>query len=215
MRLTVILTVLFGILLIGCGQAPSPAPQPQPAQPSWEKPAPPAREIPPARDMPKEAAQPVYPSHIPEWFINAPAEDDAYVYATGTAESRQMAIAIDKAKMGAIRELSEGVQANVQSMVKMFAQEAGMDGNTQVTEFYQSTSQTVANNTLQGLTPLKKYPYRKSDGGYTAYVLMGLKKDTIGAAVVKAVQNEEALYSEFKASQAFKEMEGKMATIPE
>jgi len=192
----VLLIGLMGImLLVSCGgPKPMPAPMDMPPQPN--------------------AAAPQTPIDVPDWFANAPEEDDTYIYATGIGESRQMNLAIDKGKQAATLELSQRVSANVQSMVKNFAQEAGMGGETQIVEFYQSASQTITNNQLNGLTPLKKYPYMKSGGGYIAYVLMGLKKDAVENEVVSMIQNEEALYSEFKASQAFKELEGKIATAP-
>ncbi len=167
-------------------------------------------------DMPsqRDAARPATPIDVPDWFANAPEEDDTYIYATGIGESRQMKIALDKAGQAAALELSQRLSANVQSMVKNFTQEAGMDENTQIVEFYQSASQTITNNQMTGLTPLKKYPYMKPGGSYIAYVLYGLKKDAVNNEVVNLIQNEEALYSEFKASQAFKEMEAKIADTP-
>jgi len=122
-------------------------------------------------------------------------------------ESRQMVVAIDKAKQAGKVELSERLSANVKSQVKSFTQEAGMSENTQIVEFYQSTSKTVTDNTLNGVTVLKKYPYEKKGGTWIAYVQLGLKKDAVSTAVVNVIKNEEALYAEFKASQAFQELE--------
>lgn len=164
---------------------------------------------PEATDMPdrKSATNPKGPSDLPDWYINTPEEDDTYIYAVGMGESRKMDLAIDKAKQAGKVELSERISANVQSQVKSFTQEAGMTENTQIMEFYQSTSKTVTNNTLNGVSVLKRYPYKKSGGTWLAYVQMGLKKDAVNTEVVNLIQNEEALYTEFKASQAFKELE--------
>jgi len=63
---------------------------------------------------------------------------------------------------------------------------------------------------LNGVTVLKRYPYEKSGGSWIAYVQLGLKKDAVSTAVVNVIKNEEALYAEFKASQAFKELEAAM-----
>ena len=160
-------------------------------------------------DMPsqKDGKNPKGPSDLPDWYINTPEEDDMYIYAVGTGESRKMNLAIDKAKQAGKVELSERISANVTSQVKNFSQEAGMDENTQVIEFYQSTSKSVTDNTLNGVSVLKRYPYQKSGGTWIAYVQMGLKKDAVSTAVVNVIQNEEALYAEFKASQAFQELE--------
>ncbi|MBT3228048.1 MAG: LPP20 family lipoprotein [Candidatus Marinimicrobia bacterium] len=158
-------------------------------------------------DMPKDANNPKGPTDLPDWFTNPPEEDDMYIYAVGMGESRKMDLAIDKAKQAGKVELSERISANVKSQVKSFTQEAGMTENTQIVEFYQSTSKTVTDNTLNGVTVLKRYPYEKTGGTWIAYVQLGLKKDAVSTAVVNVIKNEEALYAEFKASQAFKELE--------
>ena len=82
--------------------------------------------------------------------------------------------------------------------------------STQIVEFYKQGTEVVTNNRLNGLTPLEKTPVMKPDGSWVAYVLMGLKKDAVSTEVVNLIQNEEALYSEFKASQTFQELESKL-----
>lgn len=163
-------------------------------------------------DMPSDANNPKGPTDLPDWFISPPEEDDTFIYAAGMGESRKMELAMDKAKQAGKVELSERIAATVQSQVKNFTQEAGMTENTQIVEFYQSTSKTVTNNTLNGVTVIKRYPYEKKGGTWVAYVLLGLKKDAIDTAVVNVIKNEEALYAEFKASQAFKELEATVGT---
>ncbi len=178
--------VLTALVMVNCSSKPSPAP---------------------VIDAPKNAKNPTGPADLPGWFINSPEEDDTFIYAVGTGESRKMDLAIDKAKQAGKVELSERISANVQSQVKSFTQEAGMSENTQIMEFYQSTSKTVTNNTLNGITVLKRYPYQKSGGTWLAYVQIGLRKDAVNTEVVNVIQNEEALYTEFKASQAFQALE--------
>ena len=158
-------------------------------------------------DMPSNGNNPKGPVDLPDWFINSPEEDDMYIYAVGMGESRKMDLAMDKAKQAGKVELSERISASVQSQVKSFTQEAGMGDDIQIVEFYQSTSKTVTDNTLNGVTVLKRYPYEKAGGTWIAYVQLGLKKDAVSTAVVNVIKNEEALYSEFKASQAFQELE--------
>ncbi len=160
-------------------------------------------------DMPgrKQAVNPQTPMDVPEWFANVPEEDDTYIYAVGVGDSRQMNIAINKAKQEAMVQLSQRVKAKVKSMVRQMTQEAGMDENTQVVDFYQQASTTITNNTFSGITVIKQYPYQKSGGGYRVYMLIGLKKDAFNKSLANAIQNEAALYSEWKATQAFKELE--------
>jgi len=182
--------------VVSCGSKPSPAPGPV--------------------DMPSQpkAANPVTPTDLPDWYINTPEEDDTYIYGTGDATSRKMNIAISKATQSAQTMISTRIQATVQSQVKNFSQEAGMDENTQVVEFYQEASKTVTNNTMSGLQVLKKYPYMMPGGSYHAYVLVGLKKDAVNKALVNQIKDDKALYAEFKASQAFKDLDAVTSGTP-
>ena len=183
------------ILLIGCGGSSAPQPTPM--------------------DMPPQsrAAAPQIPTDVPEWFMMTPEEDDEYLYATGQADSRKMNIAIQKASQQARMNLGQQISSKTQSLIENMAQESGMGSNTQVTEFYSEASKSVSNETLSGAKVLKKYPYRTPSGGYTAYVLLGMKKNAYDNAAAKKItsmvnqNSEEAMYAEFKKTQAFSRLE--------
>ena len=152
-------------------------------------------------------AAPEVPADVPTWFMDTPSEDDTYYYATAVADMRSMQNAINRATQDGQRQLSEAIKVQVQSMVKNYTQEAGINETVDVIEFYESVSKSVSNNTMSGAKVLKKFPYMKSGGGYKAYVLVGLSKSAVQGEVVSSIQNEEAMYAQFKASQAFKELE--------
>ena len=92
-----------------------------------------------------------------------------------------------------------------------------LGSNTQITEFYSEASKSISNETLTGAKVLKKYPYRTCSGGYTAYVLMGMKKNAYNNAAAKKITSmvnenkEEAMYAEFKKTQAFSRLEAEVA----
>ena len=152
-------------------------------------------------------AVPEVPADVPTWFMDTPSEDDTYYYATAVADMRSMQNAINRATQDGQRQLSEAIKVQVQSMVKNYTQEAGINETVDVIEFYESVSKSVSNNTMSGAKVLKKFPYMKSSGGYKAYVLVGLSKSAVQGEVVSSIQNEESMYAQFKASQAFKELE--------
>ena len=183
-----ILTIIT-VLLIGCGgSANKPSPQ-------------------------GSAASPETPMDVPSWYANALPEDDTYLYSTGESTSRQMNVAVQKATQQARVNLGQQLTSAVQSMTESMVEEAGMEDNTQLTEFFAQTSKNVSNTTLSGSTVLKKYPYRMPNGKYRAYILMGLKKQVFNAAAAKEVTSlvnknkEEAMYANFKKTQAFERLE--------
>jgi len=175
------------VFVVSCGAPPTPKPVDMPSQ--------------------AQASNPQTPLDVPDWFMMTPEEDDEYIYATGEATSRKLSLAIQKASQQARMNLGQQISTKVQSLIESMTQEAGMDENTQITEFYSEAARSISNETLNGATVLKKYPYQTSSGGYRAYVLMGLKKNAFNNATVSAIKNEEAMFAEFKKTQVFQRME--------
>jgi hypothetical protein len=166
-------------------------------------------------DMPPQsrAAAPQTPIDVPNWFMMTPEEDDDYLYATGEATSRKMNIAIQKATQQGRMNMGQQVNAKVQSLIEDMNQESGMNENTQLTSFYSEASKSVSNETLSGCKVLKKYPYQIPSGGYRVYILMGLSKNAFDNSANKKIvsmvneNSEEAMYAEFKKTQAFSRLE--------
>ena len=155
-------------------------------------------------------ANPQIPTDVPDWYMETPS-DGEYVYVTGMGDGSNINIALGKAKSFAQQEMSEQISAEVQSMVKNYMQESGVDENQSSINFYESVSKTVSNNTMTGFEVLKKYPYSKPNGGYKVYILAGVKTGTVQGEVVSQIQNEESMYAEFKASQAFQALEAEVS----
>ena len=65
----------------------------------------------------------------------------------------------------------------------------------------------ISDNVLQGATP-DKY-FKAKDG--TVYVRVSYSKDGVEKAIFNAAKREEALYNEFKASQAFDRLDKKLS----
>jgi len=152
---------------------------------------------------------PQVPADVPDWYMETPS-DGEYVYVTGMGNGSNINIALGKAKAFAQQEMSEQISAEVQSMVKNYMQESGVDENQSSINFYESVSKTVSNNTMNGFEVLKKYPYAKPGGGYTLYVLAGVKTGTVQGEALSQIKNEESMYAEFKASQAFQALEAEV-----
>ena len=187
-KATIYLTATAMLLLAGCASAPAGTDYTKSTKP----------------------ATPEVPADVPDWYMETPS-DGEFIYVTGMGNGSNINVAIGKAKAFAQQEMSEQISAEVQSMVKNYMQESGVNENQNSINFYESTSKTVSNNTMTGFEVLKKYPYAKPSGGYTVYILAGVKTGTVQGEVVSQIQNEESMYAEFKASQAFQALEAEVA----
>ena len=143
-------------------------------------------------------------SDMPQWFLMVPTAEDAF-YGVGMAKKQNPSLAKKAATARARTEISSAVNTKVQSMIKDFMQESGVGETAQALEFTEQVTKQVTDNSLQGSNI--KEAYVAKDG--TIYILVEyslnqVKENALSAA--KSANREEALYNEFKASQAFEEL---------
>ena len=139
---------------------------------------------------------------IPDWFLNPPKAEDA-IYGVGSAKKASQSLAKSAADARAREEIARAIEVKVQTMFKNFQQESGIGENAQALEFVQNVSKQIANATLTGTQIEKRYAAK--DG--TIYTLMSYSMSEVKKQAKEKmktnIHNEEALYNEFKAKQAF------------
>ena len=143
-------------------------------------------------------------SDMPPWFLNPPTAEDA-LYGVGQAKKQNPSLAQKVATQRARDDISNQVKSNVKNEIRDWMQESGLGESAQALEFSENTTVAISDNVLQGATP-DKY-FRAKDG--TVYVRVSYSKDGVDKAILNAAKREEALYNEFKASQAFDRLDKK------
>lgn len=150
------------------------------------------------------------PSELPDWYLNPPIPEDGYV-GVGSARmssldsSRRMAVA------RAREDLAFQINAVVQSAITDYAQEAGVDDNTQVVSFVETVSRQLTDTKLSGARPVNVD--QSSDG--TVYAMVQLSQNEILNGAEEAFQrNEDAAFAEFKAQQALDRLQSEMQSTP-
>lgn len=148
-----------------------------------------------------EPAAPPPMDDLPDWVLAPPVADDAF-YGVGSYKSSNLSTARTAATASARAEIAAQVEVQVDSAVKQYAQEAGIDGNRQVIEFLETVSKQVASATLNGSKVVDTF--RDKDG--TVYVMVMYEKSALKEAAEKElfVRNEDAAFAEFKADEAMK-----------
>jgi len=140
----------------------------------------------------------------PEWWFT-PANSETHFYAFGQAKKQNPSLAQKVATQRARDDISNQVKSNVKNEIRDFMQESGLGENAQALEFSENTTIAISDNVLEGATS-DKY-FKAKDG--TIYIRVSYSKDTVNAKLVNTVKREEALYNEFKATQAFGRLESK------
>ena len=98
-------------------------------------------------------------------------------------------------------------------MLKDFMQESGIGETAQALEFTEVVTKQVASNVLKGSVITTNGTYFSKDGSVwvlVSYPLNSVRENSL--TVAKSAAREEALYNEFKASQAFKELDTSVAS---
>ena len=141
---------------------------------------------------------------VPEWWFNPPTSETHY-YAFGQAKKQNPSLAQKAATERARAEISDQIKKNISSEIRDWMRESGLGETAEALEFTENTIVSVSNNALEGASADK---YARMDDG-TVYVRVSYPKDRVSKQLVDTAKREEALYNEFKASQAFDRLEKK------
>lgn len=145
-------------------------------------------------------------SDTPEWWFN-PAVSETHFYAFGQAKKQNPSLAQKVAQQRARDDISNQVKSSVQNEIRDYMQESGLGETAQALEFSENTTVAISNNVLQGAAS-DKY-FKGKDG--TVYIRVSYSKEGVDKALLNAAKREEALYNEFKATQAFGRLEKKVS----
>lgn len=139
--------------------------------------------------------------NIPAWYLNPPV-DPAFVYATSSATSTDMQMAINKAEQDCRAEIARQVESKVSALTKKFDEEVG-GKDAQLLTSFTSASKTVASTSLSG-AKTKQRDVKQDGNTFRAYVLM---EYNVAQSMVSQMKKEEQLYTRFRATQTYKELE--------
>jgi hypothetical protein len=117
-----------------------------------------------------------------------------------------MQLAIDKAATDGRTEIARMVDVKIQGLQKKFEEETGLGKDAQLLSMFTSASKTVVSTSLSG-SRIAKQKISKEGGMFRAYVLIEYPVGAVNAALVDQIKKNEQMYTRFRASQAFDELE--------
>lgn len=155
--------------------------------------------------------------NMPDWYMSATSDEDYFV-ATGEAESRRRNLAITAATDRARVELAKQAEVHVENLFKDFQEQSGDVTDPVVLEQITNVSKTVTKRSLRGSNPVQKdvQAFEKPDGRdadqepdiwYRGFVMVELSRASVDAQAVTAIRTEDELYTRFRATEAYKELE--------
>jgi hypothetical protein len=139
---------------------------------------------------------------VPEWYTSPP-EDPNHVFVAQSATSQKMQVAVDKAMTSARGEMATNLETEVNEMNKSFTEEIGDEMRQQFVE----TQKTITSRVLRGTSAAKRKIIEEGNGTYRAFVLMDMPIGKAAKELMSKVEQNGEMYTRFRASQAFKEMQ--------
>jgi hypothetical protein len=143
----------------------------------------------------------------PDWWNTQP--NDAYICTYGQAEKVSETASMDAAKANALLEAAQFIETNVKGMIKNYEEEAGVK-DPQVLALSQKVVKAVSNARFSNIMPGKTETIiiNTPDGErYKTFMQLLVPKTEVNKNLKNQIRNEEALYNQFKASQAFQELD--------
>lgn len=143
----------------------------------------------------------------PTWWASQP--DPAYVCTYGQGTKASETSSMNTAKANALLEAAQYVEVLVEGMIKVYEEEAGVN-NPQLLALTESVIKAVSSARFSGTIPgtIETRIVQEQGGArYKTWTQVKIPKEQINKTLVNSIRNEEALYNQFKASQAFKELE--------
>lgn len=142
---------------------------------------------------------------IPDWYKN-PSSDEEHLTAVATATSRDMQMAVQKAKTTAQADLAQQLSTKLGNLTKQFQEETGEQEGSELLTQFTSATKTVTSETLVG-TKVDQQQILPEKDIYRVYVLMSLPIGKANQMLMEKLKADQALYTRFRSTQAFEELD--------
>ncbi|MFC1887896.1 hypothetical protein ACFLYK_03705 [Candidatus Cloacimonadota bacterium] len=151
-------------------------------------------------------------AYYPDWWL---IQDNAeYVQTYGMATKVSQTTSFDAAHANAMLQAAQYVENYVKGMVKNYEEEAGVT-DPQVLALTSKVVKEVSNAKFENAMVTKQETIITEEGRYQTFVRVSIPKDAVNKNTLNKIKNEEALYNQFKASQAFDELEKEIGNYDE
>ncbi|MEX1276522.1 MAG: hypothetical protein WEE20_11340, partial [Bacteroidota bacterium] len=151
--------------------------------------------------------------NIPDWYMNVP-NDPNFFYAPNTQVSQDLQLAVDKAVQGGRTEIGRQVEVKINGLQKRFTEETGTADNSQLLDMFTQAGKTIVSTALTG-SRVAKQTTLKDGNNWRAYVLVEYPIGAANQALMQQLKNNEQMYTRFRASQVYKELDDEVQKYEE
>lgn len=152
--------------------------------------------------------------HLPDWYLNPPQDNSEYLYTVGEAESQRRGTANDQARVSAQGAMAAKLETLVEGMQKLFEEEITSGEESNYREAWTNVTRTVTQQELRGGSIAQRdFIVNNDTGRYEAFILFQLPVGDAREQLENSLSAEEELYTRFRESEAFKEMDERLQEL--
>jgi len=151
--------------------------------------------------------------YSPKWYTQT--ENDIYIFANALGESVNQNVSNDQAEARAYSGIVLSQRAYVETRLHSYLGSAGVD-NELITQATNRVVTAIGNSNIIGSKIIERETkFYQDEKIYRTWVQLGIPKANILKELENRLQREEALYSEFKDSQATQLMQKEIRELEE
>ena len=150
--------------------------------------------------------------NLPDWYKITPVKE-GFKYQASEATSQSMQLAVDKARVAAVSNLSQMIKSEWNGYTKRVQEETGMGSDSKLLDQFSSTQENVISNQLEGVIVKEKDIQVENSGGtriYRVFVLVEFDENAAQAKLLAQIKADQQLYDAIKAAELIDEMEQKV-----
>ena len=152
-------------------------------------------------------------ANIPDFFLNSP-NDPSFLFSATTANSRDLQMAVNKAKTAGRVDLAKQMEVKMNNLTKNFQEEVGEGDASELLQQFTSATKSVTSQTLNG-SRVDQQEVLAENGIYRAYVLMSLPIGEANRQLMAKIQENKNLYTRFRATKGFEDLDNELKALEE
>jgi len=150
--------------------------------------------------------------NVPDWYLETP-NNEGYVYAAANGTSQNMQLAIDKARMAAVSNLSQMIKSEWSGYTQRVQEEIGSGIDSKLLDKFSQTQENTISNQLENVIVKEKDIQVMNSSGtriYNVYILVEYDTNAAHERLLQQIKADQELYDAIKAAELVDEMEQKV-----
>ena len=150
--------------------------------------------------------------NVPDWYLETPIVE-GYLYNAANGTSQSMQLAVDKARVAAVSNLSQMIKSEWSGYTKRVQEEIGTGLDSKLIDQFTQTQENTISNQLENVIVKEKDIQVMNSGGtriYNVYVLVEFNTNAAHEKLLAQIKADQQLYDAIRASELVDEMEQKV-----